>query len=49
MVGISATLNIRPTNVWSSPFLRDCGWREGERQLESLQAFLLGCPWGVGD
>lgn len=31
------------------PFLGNCSWREGERQLDSLQAFLEGCPWGVGD
>lgn len=38
-----------PLSFWSSPVLGDCGWREGERQLESLQALFKGCPWGLGD
>lgn len=49
MAGISVILNTRPhLSFSSSPFPGDCGWREGERQLDSLQAFLEGCPWGVG-
>ena len=50
VAGISVTLHT-PYSIsfWSSPFLGDCGWREGERQLESLQTFLKGCRWGRGD
>lgn len=47
--GISSTFNNpHPLSSWSFPFLGNCGWREGERQLESLQAFLKGCPWEGG-
>lgn len=32
--------------LWSSPFQGDCGWREGERQLESVQASWAARGWG---
>lgn len=37
-----------PLGFWSSPFLGDCGWREGARQLESLQPFSKAARGGWG-
>lgn len=49
VAGISVTFSTpHPLGFWSSPFLGDCGWREGERQLESLQPFSKAARGGWG-